>query len=882
MEKSRRPKKLKAIKNFSLIVLSITACFIFFFYVDTHPDVTQSPLYTDFTSFPMYVKSDFDPAILSIDDINFLTDMNAMEWETYVPSEYTGNYLLSNFVKPREIDKRTFLSPENSPEREFTILIPFELNNEAFNAFQAASPAIPGIYLSGIGDNWEIFINGKLVASELHLDENGQILSHRCLRGVNFPLNDEILHQGRNSIVFRIISTYHNTDSGLFYASGYYLGDYSQIKTQSENILTIIFCTIYIFMGLYHLLLFLMREDERYNLIFCLFTTLIATYFISRTPIIYVLTKNTVITQLIEFGSFYFLPLTLTAFVEQINYNRILLPTKIFSCIASLFLLLQCLFSTDFANDLLEIGQLLNIFVILYVIIYDTIIAFGRRIYHKKKELSSNIDYKLGFVIRSELLDTPFGNIIIAVVFISISGIFDILDAVIFHTGIVLSKYSFFLFIISTAFILARNFANAFTRINTINETLEAAVQVRTVELKEQVRIAEFASRAKSEFLANMSHEIRTPITAIIGMTSIGKSSADISKKDYSFDKISDASNHLLGIINDILDMSKIEANKLELAEVRFNFQETIMRIADVIRVRSDEKNQLLSIFLDNRIPKWLLGDDQRLSQIITNLLSNSVKFTPNGGEISLSAALQSESGKYCVLRFEVQDNGIGISEEHQNRLFTSFQQADSSTTRNYGGTGLGLALSKRIVEAMNGEITLVSALGSGSTFIFTIEMSQATEEQQDNESDPEIEGALQNGEFSHFTALLAEDIDINREIIKTLMEPSGIKFITAVNGFEAVDLFQQNIDDIDIILMDIQMPTMDGYMATRAIRALDIPKARKIPIVAMTANVFKEDVDFSKAAGMNAHIGKPIDIEELAAIIRSFLVTRKGRKATQ
>jgi signal transduction histidine kinase/CheY-like chemotaxis protein len=517
----------------------------------------------------------------------------------------------------------------------------------------------------------------------------------------------------------------------------------------------------------------------------------------------------------------------------------------------------------------------------------------------------------------------------------------------------------------------------------------------------DMLELAQSANRAKSEFLSNMSHEMRTPMNAIIGMTSIGKTAEDISRKDYCFGKIEDASVHLLGVINDILDMSKIEAGKFELSPTTFAFEKMLRRVVDVNNFRVDQKKQRLGVHIDPAIPETLVGDDQRLAQVITNLLSNAVKFTPEGGEIFIDAALESETDGVCTLRVSVKDDGIGISEEQQARLFSSFSQAESSTTRKYGGTGLGLVISKNIVEMMGGEIRIDSRLGEGSVFVFTVKVERG-EEREDTavsginlenlrvllvDDDPavrdyfaEIAGRLgfmcecaesgeaamkiltEKGEFDlcfvdwsmpgmdgiavarwiteqttgncvvimisatewsiierdakragvkgflqkpifpssiadcisevfgkelaagestrsadryDFTGkrvILAEDVEINREIVISLLEPTHIRIVSADNGAKALRLFTQSPDEYDLILMDLQMPEMDGYESTRRIRALGTPKAQTIPIIAMTANVFKEDIDRCIEAGMNAHIGKPMNIDTLLEVLKEFL----------
>ena len=371
---------------------------------------------------------------------------------------------------------------------------------------------------------------------------------------------------------------------------------------------------------------------------------------------------------------------------------------------------------------------------------------------------------------------------------------------------------------------------------------------------------SEEESRAKSSFLAMMSHEMRTPMNAITGMTNIAKSARDIEKKDYALGKIEDAANHLLGVINDILDMSKIEADKLELNPRAFDFEKLLKKVADIMNFRAVEKHQEFEVNIDEKIPKKLICDDQRLAQILTNLLSNAVKFTPEYGAITVSSKLLRDNGDVCIIQFDVSDTGVGISGEQQTRIFKPFEQAENTTTRKYGGTGLGLALTKRIVELMGGDISVSSELGKGSTFTFTAVFEKLGVGAEKILSDESQADESENADFSAYRVLLADDVEINREIVSALLEPTGLNIECAENGVQAFKMFEAAPDKYDMIFMDVQMPEMDGYEATRKIRALNIEKAKTVPIIAMTANVFKEDVDNCLKAGMNGHIGKPID----------------------
>jgi len=388
-------------------------------------------------------------------------------------------------------------------------------------------------------------------------------------------------------------------------------------------------------------------------------------------------------------------------------------------------------------------------------------------------------------------------------------------------------------------------------------------------ELLRAKELAEAASRTKSTFLANMSHELRTPMNAIMGMTDLALRHATEPKLRDQLGKVIQASQHLLHVINDILDISKIEADRLQLEQVTFKLGEVLENLMSLIGHKVTDKGLRLRVDLSTEVARLTLrGDPLRLGQVLLNLAANALKFTEQGS-ITLRARLAEESPSDLLLRFEVEDTGIGISSEDQERLFTAFEQADGSMTRKYGGTGLGLAISKRLVNMMGGEVGVDSQPGSGSTFWFTARLGKAADAvpSAPTFSQDSAEVRLKR-QFPRARILLAEDEPINQEVSRGLLEDVGLAVDLAEDGVQAVELAKQN--HYALILMDMQMPHLNGVDATRQIRAL--PSYAQTPILAMTANAFDEDRQVCIEAGMNDHIGKPVDPDVLFETLLKWL----------
>jgi two-component system, sensor histidine kinase and response regulator len=406
---------------------------------------------------------------------------------------------------------------------------------------------------------------------------------------------------------------------------------------------------------------------------------------------------------------------------------------------------------------------------------------------------------------------------------------------------------------------------------------IKALLELKTKEisLREAAELeAENASKAKGDFLSHMSHEIRSPLNAVIGMINIADEEKDAESIKLYLKKAENAAKHVLGVINDILDMSKIEANKLELSDSEFDFGKMITNIVDVTSIRAQEKHQQIIVNMNPNLPTFVICDELRLSQVITNLMTNAIKFTPEKGTVTLSAEKAEETGGDVTLKITVADSGIGISPDQQKKLFNAYNQADNTITQKFGGTGLGLVISKQIIELMQGTIWIESELDKGAKFIFTIKVKKGTVKDSQASASP-IEIKAADLDLKAYTILAAEDMDFNREVLGKYLEKTGINIDFAENGKTAIDKFKANPDKYNLILMDINMPEMSGDEATIQIRAYEKELNRKqIPIIAMTADVFKEDVEKCLSVGMNDHVSKPVVPKIIFAKLKQYLTS--------
>ena len=410
---------------------------------------------------------------------------------------------------------------------------------------------------------------------------------------------------------------------------------------------------------------------------------------------------------------------------------------------------------------------------------------------------------------------------------------------------------------------------------NNLQKNLEATVLERTAELEVQTETARMASKTKGDFLSRMSHEIRTPLNAIVGMSQIArrKAIAESSQTLQPLEEVICASTHLVELLNNVLDMSKIESCTFSLANEPFSLLAALRSVESIISQRCSESGVKFTTNLDVLEDAIIIGDALRLKQILINILGNAEKFTPEHKSICLTTSLLSDSDTTILYEFTISDLGVGMSREQLATLFLPLEQTNTTSSTRYGGSGLGLVISQNLVKMMGGEITVVSSLGKNSTFKFNLEFAKGTEAQ--------LEASKQHQDvvvkFSDARILIVEDMEINRIILVELLQDTEIAIEEAVDGQDGVDMFKNAEEGYyDLIFMDIQMPKMDGYAATRAIRQLPRNDARLVPIIAVTANAYQEDIDKAFESGMNGHLAKPIDIDAVKIILRHLIAPEK------
>jgi signal transduction histidine kinase/CheY-like chemotaxis protein len=688
--------------KYLILIFYVAMIFAFVLYAWREQEIVIqggiTPLYQNLRECPAYARKGFDPA-----DLQKIPDESG-EWKRFQTSM---RRIINSSL---DLPKRSYLSPFGKTAEEFTIIILLDMDSAAMAYLNAYVSVVPGLFFAGIGENWEVYFNGELIVSQMHLDKNGRITERRTWRDVYFPLDSSLVMPGTNILAIRIIGdpTYRGT--GLFYAATpIYMEDYKVIERERTNFLHIVLCGIFVFAGIYYLMLFfsINKRTEIFNLYFSIFSILLCIHYVSIQGMVNYLIPNSDISVRLEYGSLIMAIPALGVFIEYLGRGKTTKISRGYLAFCIFLCLTQIFFCTQYGEEIVTIWNVITLIYVSYLIVYDVIYFY---FWDKRKRKT----------IENESTDLHIGSILIGMVISYLCGVFDFLDVLFINISIDLFPYSIFAVHIGMTFTLSQRFSRMYKQLEQSNTILEIAVQERTIELEKQTDIAINASRTKSEFLATMSHEIRTPLNAVLGLSEIElrKNLSESSRENIV--RIYQSGSSLLRIINDILDFSKIESGKLEIVPVNYFFSSMINDTVNIIRMRLMEKPLRFFTNIEGNIPNSLIGDEVRLRQIILNLLSNAVKYSKKG-RIGLTITVDKRDGKQVWLRISVTDTGKGIKPEDQARLFDEFVQVDIRKNQGIEGTGLGLAITRRLCLLMGGDITMKSEYGKGSEFTVII-----------------------------------------------------------------------------------------------------------------------------------------------------------------
>jgi len=846
------------------VFYTIAIVLMIFFQWTTQKNVRQgsgSPLYRNIMEKTAFIKRGFNSA-------DILMSPQGDEWIRFKAPPLT----VSNSGLP-DLPQHSFLSPFGKPAEEYTIIVQVELDEKAIAYMENDSSVIPGIYFGLIGENWEIFFNGSLVRSEMHLDNNGQIKKRRTWRDVFFPLDKDLFVLGTNILALRIVGDPAYSVTGLYYTEPYYIDDYRIILKQHRNYLRYFFCGVLAYTGIYYLLIFLSvrKREELFNLYYSIFSLMLCiNYIVTEGAINSIIPNSDIVTRL-EYFSIFIAMSMLAIFIEQMVRHRISRLSRGFF-IFSLFIgITQVVFCLQYGEEVMHLFLIAVLFYFSAVFISVVHSYLSER--HRIKKYNGVTD---------KTTDT-FISLMMGSLVVFACGIYDVLDVLFFRSSFRLFLYSTIVFHIGMALTLSSRFSRLYKRLEQLNVVLEKTVQDRTLELEEQTKIAIKASQAKSQFLATMSHEIRTPLNAVIGLSEIELQGELPDKTKNNINQIYQSGTLLLGIINDILDISKIEAGGFVLIPVEYETASLINDTVNLNRVRIGSKPITFILEIKGDFPKKLFGDELRVKQILNNILSNAIKYT-NEGSVTLSVEWGNAPKKQIWVRFTVRDTGIGIRKNDINKIFTDFSQIDTKANRKIEGTGLGLAITEKLLEMMNGKIKVESDYGRGSCF--TIELIQ---DFVDNKSIGE-ETADKLRTFMYVSdskgkdidhswmpygkVLVVDDMPTNLHVAKGLLEPYGLQVDTAASGLSAIDMILSG-KIYDLIFMDHMMPGMDGIETTKAIRKYN----PDLNIVALTANAVVGNKEMFLSNGFNDFISKPIDLVQLDDVLNRFIRNKQNNE---
>jgi signal transduction histidine kinase/DNA-binding response OmpR family regulator len=788
-------------------------------------------------------------------------DLTGKSWSIY-KTEFADAY------------RQPMFTPTDLPVRDYTYTIYFDVTASNMS-YLISNALVPGLFLDSISDNWDILVNGNIIKREMHLDKSGQITTHRNVTAISIPFDKSYLHIGKNVLTIHVKVNPNTEDSGLYYSQSVYIDEFDSLQLSHNDFFLIFFSGISAFMGFYYLLVFANSHKDYTYLYFAIVVFILSLYIFMNASWVNLLIENSQLRKVLEFSALTVMPVFGVLFTKSIAKEKINIPFKIL-CVFTLVIAAAMYFvGIQCSVDLLMVGEAL-----VFILLSYCAVTAVRWIIRAAKADSEKV--KLSNFL-SVTFCTVMGNNFLGILFVFVSAGVGVYRSNIAETEQNVVILGLFAFVLAVSFALANEVAVTKRFIAHENEYLENMVEDRTRALEEQTRIAVNTSQTKSRFLATMSHEIRTPMNAIIGISEILLANPELdSKIREAIAKIHHSGQGLLAIINDILDLSKAESGKLELNLAGYSFASLINDTIVLNIIRIEGKPIKFSMEITDGVPEMLIGDELRVKQVISNILSNAFKYTDRGEVKLIIEPLTDDSG----IKFTVSDTGLGMREEEVKTLFDEYSRFNKFANRRTEGTGLGMNITGRLVKLMNGTIKVESEYGKGSTFIVSLPqgipegvkiMSESLRRKLCSFTYAEIEDTqnIVADVMPYGKVLIVDDVETNLYVAEGLMNPYGISIVKALSGFEAIDIIVSG-EIFDIIFMDHMMPVMDGIETVKKIRQLGY----KGCITALTANAIVGNEQLFTDNGFDDFLSKPIDAKNLNNILCKYIKDRHPEEA--
>jgi signal transduction histidine kinase/CheY-like chemotaxis protein/HPt (histidine-containing phosphotransfer) domain-containing protein len=823
-------------------------------------------------------RADLTKANVYLHD-GYLSDYSKASTAEYGWIDLTGK---SWQITSTELGKpylQPMFTPTDLPVHYYTYVMEFSYTADQLEYIQTHS-ITPGFFFTVISDNWDIYLNGNLIERQMYIEDE-KITIHRNVNGYNTPFEASFLKEGINQLVIHIAISPNYTDSGLFLSGKYFIDDYTMIRNESNDFMLMFFASVSFFMALYNIIVFIGNPGAKYYFYFSCVEFILGFYIVMNTYEIQYFILDTQIRRLIEYITLGTITMFAVLFAHALSKTHSKLPMKILMCFQLAVVAALPFVGVECCIDLLMVLQI----IVLIQIIYCFVVCF-KACLAMTKASTGGLRFKS---VMYTMFTTVCGNVSLGIIIVIVTCIGGVLATMILYVEQNTVIVGLFAFVMAVSFALANELNQSKQALADANAGLEAKVLERTSQLQEQTQLAIAANEGKSRFLATMSHEIRTPMNAIIGISEIELTQSSLSPHTRdALDRIYASGKSLLGIINDILDLSKADTGKLEILCSEYDFPSVLNDTIQLNIVRIGSKEIDFSLILDEKIPVILYGDELRIKQIMNNILSNAFKYTEKG-TVKMSVACEYINSDTVRLTLAVADTGQGMKKEDLDKIFTAYTQFNRVDNRKVEGTGLGMNITYKLVQLMGGTISVESEYGKGSVFTVVIDQKvTANTAVMGNElcdrlctfsykSDTNVVSQISRVYMPYGSVLIVDDIETNLYVAEGLMTPYGLNIDKAGSGMEALQKIE-NGRSYDVVFMDHMMPEMDGIETTGRIRSLGYTK----PIIALTANALVGNDKLFIEKGFDDFMSKPIDAKRLDDVLNQYVKDAHPNEAAQ